>query len=195
MFRLFKKKPKGQAPLNTSQIVPRIKNEQYRKFLIENGLPESHLELMEPITGDLYLTYALDKGSMFEMLTPSHLETLGISAKNLKQLAAENFKRIVPTVNLQKYGAFYDVQTGHNLEACLVIDDEFWNKEAKNLKGKLVASVPHRDHLMFCDASDTDALAGLKEFTAKFYNETQDNHSLSSNLYSWTPNGWEHFVD
>jgi len=192
MFGLFKKKPK-ESPVNTNQIVPRIKNEHYRSFLIENGLPESHLELMEPIVGDLYLTYAVDRGNMFEMLTPRHLEEFKISSKNLKPLAEENFRKNVPSVNLQKYGSFYNVQTGQNAEACLIIDDNFWTTEAKKLKGSLVASVPHRDHLMFCDSDDVDAINGLKEFTAQIYNETQDNHSLSLNLFLWTANGWEVF--
>lgn len=193
MFGLFKKKQETQDAIRKEQIFPRIKNEQYKSFLIENGIPQEHLELVEPIIGGLYLTYALDKGSIFEMLTPSHLEALGIKADELKQISAENFRNLVPSVQLQKYGNFYDVRTGHNLEACLLIDNEFWEEESKKLSGSLVAGVPHRDNMMFCDSNDPDALEGLKEYTTKFYNESQDNHSLSLNLLSWTPTGWQVF--
>ncbi|MEO0881862.1 MAG: DUF1444 family protein [Pseudomonadota bacterium] len=187
MFQLFKRKP-NRSRIALEKIYPRIKNEVFASGPAATTGPIEHL------VGDLYVIYAFEHANLFEILTTEAVEELGLSMAELHELAMNNFKSKIPDVTLQKYGDFYDLQTGQNFEACMILDNKFWQEEASRFSDSLIAGVPHRDHLMFCDGSNEDALNGLAEYTERDYREAQDNHGLSANLFEWTSDGWSTFV-
>lgn len=189
MFSFLKKK--SQTKVSSSRdtklgmIVPRIKSTTITDDPLAAIGPIQH------VVSDLYVVYAFDQGNLFAALTHSDLEDLGLSQDELHSIALENFRKKIPSVSLQKYGDFYFLITGQNYEASMLIDDKFWNREIENFEGTLVAGIPHRDHVMFCDSSNADALAGLAEFTNSTFDEAADNHALSKNLIEWTSSGWK----
>jgi uncharacterized protein YtpQ (UPF0354 family) len=188
MFGLFKKRKAGPT-LDRSQIVPRIKNTQFTAALRDAGVPEDQMPITEPLTADLLVTYAFDLPDTFVMATPNHLAELGIDPASLRDLAIENVKRQIPGISLQQSGSVFRAATGNNLDACTLLSRNIWTEHAQRMKGKLVAAVPNRDIILFCDSEAEDGMLAMREITKQAF-DAGGTHALTLTFLEWSHNGW-----
>jgi uncharacterized protein YtpQ (UPF0354 family) len=192
MFGLFKKQ-KPAPKLDGSQIVPRIKNTQFLPTLKAAGVPDEQLPVIEPLVADLIVTYAFDLPESFVMATPQLLANAGVERSALRQLAIENLRRQIPAINLQQAGSVYRAAIGNNLDACALLSERFWNSEADKLAGTLVAAVPNRDLVLFCDGESADGLKEMSKIVDEAYHSA-DTHALTREKLQWSETGWRTYT-
>ena len=189
VFGLFKKR-KAEPQLDPSQIVPRIKNTQFTAALASAGVPQDQMPITEPLVADLLVTYAFDLPSTFIMATPSHLSELGIEPASLRNLAIENIKCQIPNISLQQSGSVFRAATGNNLDACTLLSRNLWTNHAQQMNGKLVAAVPNRDMVLFCDSDSEDGIRQMREITEQAF-EAGGTHALTKTFLIWSGDGWK----
>lgn len=189
MFGLFKKR-NSQPKYDPSQIVPRIKNVEFVAALEEAGVPQDQLPVTEPLAGDLIVTYAFDLPDSFEMVTRPHLAELGVEPGALRELAVDNLRRQIPQISLQQSGSLFRAVTGNNMDACTLLSQSLWEERAKSMAGSLIAAVPSRDFVIFCDSTSEDGMHELQEFAAGAF-AAAENHALTPSLLRWTGAGWQ----
>lgn len=188
MFGWFKKKTAPAEP-QASQIVPRLKNAQFEEYLKAQGVPADQLPVVEPLVADLFVTYAFAMPAGFMMVAGYHLEELGLERGALRELAMANLKSRMPNVEVRSKDGLSFVSCGENFEACALLSTNLWTTLAPSMPGGIVAMVPSRDHLLFCDASDAEARKRLVMTSAVAY-ATADNHALSLQVLRRTDTGW-----
>jgi uncharacterized protein YtpQ (UPF0354 family) len=186
MFGWLKKKPAVDA----SQVVPRIKNDQFRAALVAKGIPAERLPVIEYLVADLSVTYAFDQGSSCVMVMPYHLQDLGIGREALRDLSLTNLKRTMKNAEIQPRGEFRRAVVGNNLDACALLLPDVWTQAAEELPRGLVAMVPSRDMVLFCDAESVEARRAMTEAAATEF-AVAGTHALSLNLLRWRKGAWE----
>jgi len=186
MFGWLKKKPAADV----SQVVPRLKNDQFRAALVAQGIPAERLPVIEYLVADLSVTYALDQEHAFIMLMPYHLKDLGIGRDGLRELSLTNLARKMKRPEIQSSGHLRRVVVGDNLDACTLLLPDIWTEAAKALPKGLVAMVPSRDMVLFCDASSVEARRAMTEAASTEF-AVAATHALSLNMLRWKDGGWE----
>lgn len=193
MFGLFKKR-KAEPKFDSLQIVPRIKNTQFVAWLKAAGWPEDQMPITEPLVADLLVTYAFDLPDAFVMVTQPHLAELNINPASLRDLALENLKRQIPDISLQQLGAVFRAATGNNLDACTLLSRRMWRTQAQTMKGRLVAAVPNRDIVLFCDSQSDEGMREMRHIASEAF-EAGGTHALTLTLLEWSDEGWKIYND
>ena len=127
MFGLFKKKPTiVKQPKDTSLIVPRIKHINFAAAVRERIKNEDDMPVTEPLVADLLVTYAFDLPDSFQMVRRRDVTELGLPPEQLRAIAIANLKRQVGNFGYQGDPPLVQVVTGNDLEACVLLLDDFW---------------------------------------------------------------------
>jgi uncharacterized protein YtpQ (UPF0354 family) len=191
MFGWLKKKEKATTvpEPEASQIVPRLKNAQFGEYLASQGVPPDQCPVIEPLVADLFVTYAFDMEAGFMMVAPYHLEALGLQPGALRELAMANLKSRMPNVEIRSKDGLSFVHCGDNLEACSLLSTNLWTTMSARMPGGIVAMVPTRDHVLFCEATDAEARKRLLVTGTVAY-ASGGNHALSVSILRRTDTGW-----
>ncbi len=193
MFGLFKKKAQQVPQPTAEQIVPRIKHLNFRAAVAEIAAKDpASRPLIEPFVGDLLITYAFDLPESFMMVREVDRERLGLSLEQLRAKALENLRKGLPPVQQGGKPPLMMLAVGNNLEACLLLIDELWEKASANVPGRLVVSVPSRDVLMFTSSERADGIQQMRQL-AKEAREREPVHGLSEHLLAWDGGKWAVF--
>jgi uncharacterized protein YtpQ (UPF0354 family) len=78
------------------------------------------------------------------------------------------------------------------LDACTLLSKNLWQNHAQKMKGRLVAAVPNRDLVLFCDSESQDGLREMREITDQAF-EAGGTHALTTTFLEWTGDGWKAF--
>jgi len=173
-------------------IVPRIKNHHFLAALRERGVPEDQMPVTRPLVADLLVTFAFDLPDSFQMVSEADVSERGLTKEKLWELAVDNLRKRMPQIGRQGDPPLMQVVTGENLEACVLLLDEFWRNLASQIPGKVVVSVPHRDVVLVTSSKSEAGLKQIRETTAEVFGQ-DDVHSLSTTLLSWMGENWEVF--
>jgi uncharacterized protein YtpQ (UPF0354 family) len=193
MFGLFNKnkRPRASAPEPTSdQIVPRIKHVNFRATVEQ--MTKSHPDsqpVIEPLVADLLVTYAFDLPESFEMFREIDRRRLGLSIEELRAKALANLQKQLPPVQQGGQPPVLMLAVGNNMEACLLLIDELWEKVSVNVPGKVVVSVPSRDVLMFSSSERPSGIEIMKKLAIEARNR-EPVHGLSEYLLAWDAGKW-----
>ncbi len=198
MFGWWKKNgdgmPQPAGSSGRSAIVPRIKNPKFIAALRKMGLSDEQMPVIEPLAADLLVTYAFDLGASFRMASREALAGLGLQPTQLRELAVENLKRILPQIGYYRNGPLRRIATGENLEACTLLAGPFWDLIAAEHDGEIVATAPSRDVVLFCSSRAADGLAALREESAEIL-KVDRRHGISDRLLVWRHERWHEFSD
>lgn len=196
MFGLFKKQADKSPALHVGQLQPRIKHLAFARTLQEAGMTEDEVPLMQNFCGELLVTYAFDTPDQFIMATPDLLEQVGVTEDDLPDVAMSNLVKAMrwpPQFKLKN--GVNKLDLGGNHEAVLLIVSGAFDQIESHLEGPPVASAPHRDCLLICNSSSTDAIAELRRQTAEEFNQRQDNHRLSTQVMIRRDGIWRLYDD
>ncbi|WBS02836.1 DUF1444 domain-containing protein [Pseudoduganella sp. SL102] len=196
MFGFFKKSSPKTPELLASQLQPRIKHHAFVHALQEAGMTEDQAPLMQSFCGELLVTYAFDQPDQFVMATPDLLEQVGVTQDDLPDVAMSNLVKAMrwPPRFTAKAGV-HQLDLGGNHEAVLLIVSSAFDQIESHLKGPAIATAPHRDCLLLCDGSDSDAVAELRRQTGEEFDRRQDNHRLSKQLMIRRDGFWRLFEE
>jgi uncharacterized protein YtpQ (UPF0354 family) len=156
-------------------IVAMIKDLQYIQML--GAGPKN---LIEHLCGDLWIVYAVDQSETISTLTYDSMIAAAVSENELRALAVENLGRILPEVERNGDGPWYQLTAGSDYAASLLLFDGIWNQVAETLDGHIVATVPTRDVLMYTGSQSASGLSAIRERSIEIANNGA--HAISDSL-------------
>ena len=174
------------AAPDASQIFPNVKADAWleaAKAMRRDGGADPDEILSQPLAGDIHLVYMLDAGNAFRDMHRSELGELGIADEaalhdtaftNLRQYAASR-------IETEAYdGGIHRLVLDGFLDAALLLILPQIIDSADFPHG-IIAAVPARDALIFCDADNNAAIRNLQEITAELFAAAP--YAVSAYLY------------
>ena len=165
--RLSAPRPNDVAKVDRSRIVPVIKHQKWlhnlHSALKARGLQQEHLS--EPFISELVIVYAEDDPDKMRYLTTA--EGGGMSREELKALAIENLKRIVPSVQLRVHDNIMHMTANGDYDSSLLLIDEIWSGGKVRVDGDIVVAVPARDVLLVTGSRNRGGMRKMRELAAK----------------------------
>jgi uncharacterized protein YtpQ (UPF0354 family) len=160
--------PAGQAKLERSRIIPVIKDRPWltglHSGLKARGADQEHLA--EDFNEQLVIVYAEDDPARMRYLTTK--EDIGVDRWELRALAVDNLRRILPKIEVRGDGKVFVVSAGGDYEASLLLLDEIWSGGQIKVDGDIVVAVPARDVLLVTGSRDRTGLKRVRELAADF---------------------------
>jgi uncharacterized protein YtpQ (UPF0354 family) len=168
--------------VDRTRITPLIKD---RAWIEENrrNLKSKQPDLdfvFEDLNNELVVVYVRDAGRRVRFLMSN--EDLGVERGALRQLAADNLRRLKPEVKMHGHTdmvAMFDV--GGTYEASLLLLDNIWTDGQIKVKGDIVVAVPTRDSLLVTGSKNRKGLAALREIATKF--AAEGRNPISDKLF------------
>ncbi len=149
------------------------------------------LPLIDTFVGDLDIRYAFDADAGFRYLSERDLKTLGIARDQLLRLAVANFRRRYPRITVERPIAFVGkLANGGELEPCMMLDADFWEKEKLRYGGEIVAAAPTRDILWFTGLKPIENVRNLRANTERAHQDA-GVRAISKLMYLWRNKRWE----
>jgi uncharacterized protein YtpQ (UPF0354 family) len=148
--------------LDKRSIVATIKDEGYLRISRqEDGSGPAFVH--EHLVGDIWIVYAIDTPERILSLLKSSFEKLDLDLKDLRSLAVENLKCILPPIEQHGEGPLYMLTAGGDYVASLILFDELWNDLEATVDGEIVAAVPTRDVLLFTSSRSAEGICAMRE--------------------------------
>lgn len=154
--------------------------------------PESPAKgaLNRPMVGNLTSLVAVDRPDKYDFLPASNLRSdLKMDDAAIWSVALENTRR---RLNLKPkplpLGQPYEINTGQDLAASLLVFDEYWNSPELSSRGPLVVAVFARDILYVAPLSDGASVERLRKLMAAV---RDDPNGLANDLLVRRNGRWE----
>jgi uncharacterized protein YtpQ (UPF0354 family) len=126
--------------------------------------------IVDPFLPDLCVAYGFDFPWDYEMLGTRQCTELGVPPESLRGLAMANLRMrrseqtLFQAADAMAIGIELGGEFGGDLEASLVLDEEFMARLAERFSGDLVVAIPDRDMLVATGTGHADGLAKLASF-------------------------------
>lgn len=176
-----------QSPeqLDRTRIVPIIKDrpwlEETRKVMTDRGAKEVPDNVYEDLNSELVILYAEDSPKNIRYFGPKDLEKAHIGRAELRELACENLKRILPKIERRGADGLYMLTAGGDYEASLLLLNSVWDDLRKEVRGDIVVAIPTRDLLLVTGSQDAQGIAKIKQIMQKAFAE--GSYRLTTKLF------------
>jgi len=171
--------------VDRTRIVPVIKDrpwlEETRQALLSRGATEVPEHVYEDFSPDLIILYAEDSPKNIRYLRPKDLELAKIERSELRSLACENLKRLLPKIERHGTNGLYMVGAGGDYEASLLLLDSMWSDGQIDVKGDLVVAIPTRDLLLVTGSRDVQGIEKMKQMVKEA--STSGSYRLTQKLF------------
>jgi uncharacterized protein YtpQ (UPF0354 family) len=161
----------SRGGVDRTRIVPLIKNrallETTRQAASSFGAKKAPELVSEEFSKDLVIMYAEDLPKSFRYLTPADLKKANIDLGELRSLACENLKRLLPKIEYRGTNGLYMVTAGGNYEASLLLLDSMWHGGQMNVQGDFVVAIPTRDLLLVTGSEYPEGIEKVKQIVKK----------------------------
>lgn len=142
----------------------------------------------------LVRSFGSDDPRFVSSVSAGDLKRLGLKREQLLALSVENFRRLYPGRTIEYPLPHLALVTdAGDLEPCLMLDAEFWEKESLRRASIIVAAAPARDVLMFSDRSARGNVETLKKLAVDVY-AGAGKDALSKTVFLWNYGRWEAFA-
>jgi len=178
--------PIDAAKIARRDIVAMIKDLQYVELL-----RPGKRQMNEHICGDLWIVYAEDRPETITSLTYDAMIAAGVSEDELRGLAIENLRRILPEPERHGDGPWYLLTAGADYVASLLLFDWVWDQLAESVEGQIVATVPRRDVLMYTGSRSDEGLAEIRKRSVEIV--SGGSHVISDSLIIREGGKWAMF--
>lgn len=173
-------------------VLPVIKNTEWLATTLAQfqNLPDAAIDdvfIIEPLAGDLLLTYVVDDAQAMQFLAPEEAEALGLgdqaalwqqASRNLQHRAANK----AAAHRLSPQNSLHQFTLDNTYDASLLLFIGYLTEVLPlSLPGHPVIAVPARNELLLCGADDAAALAEMKQKVAAI--GTDSGYLISSHLY------------
>ena len=181
--------------LDRNQIVPVIKDrlwlEETRKALLGRGIKDLKENVYEDLNSYLVILYAEDSQKNIRYFSPEDLEKAQIAKCELRALACENLKRILPKIERHGTNGFFMLAAGGDYEASLLLFDFIWDGMQKEVHGDIVVAIPTRDVLLVTGSQDAQGVEKMKQIVQKA--TTEGSYRLTTRLFVFRDGKLEEF--
>jgi hypothetical protein len=124
------------------------------------------------------------------MINVGEVAALGVTPERVHEVAVENLRRRVQ-LEVTNRPPIIVVQTGEDLEACVLLLDPVWPQLAAHVSGEIVAGVPTRSTLFVAGSASSEGLALVRECMVQLH--ARDDEQLSRHLFVRRGMRWEVF--
>jgi uncharacterized protein YtpQ (UPF0354 family) len=179
-----------QSLSSTPLALPRIKNIQMLDYLQSmQEMTEDSMPLCQSLVGDLILTFALDMGDSYMTVSKGVCDQHNISLDDLPDLALSNAVELLRDIKVHTDGTIYELQVGHDMEACTILFPSLWAQIAENFESDVLAIFPHRNHVFYAPSNSEQGKVALLEMLQQT-DFSNDTHALSKKLYLFSQQEW-----
>jgi uncharacterized protein YtpQ (UPF0354 family) len=185
-LRMIESLPAPDKAVLRQDIVAQIKDSLYMEVARQGPR-----KMTEYLCGDLWIVYGVDQPDSITTLGYDAMQAAGVSETELRGLAVRNLERILPKIERHGGGPWYLLTAGADYVASLLLFDGMWEQLAEDVEGKIVATVPTRDVLMYTGSRSRDGLSAIKERSAQI--EASGTHAISSSLIMREGGKWTVF--
>lgn len=180
----FESLGKSEA-LDRKLIVPVVKDrpwlEETRQALVARGATKLPEHVHEDLNAELIILYAEDSPKNIRYVGPKDLEDAHIERKELRTLACENLKRLLPKIERQGANGLFMITAGGDYEASLLLLDSIWSDIKREVRGDVVVAIPSRDLLIVTGSEDSQGIEKMKQIVQKSY--AQGSYRLTTKLF------------
>jgi hypothetical protein len=99
---------------------------------------------VEPLAGDLLLTYALDVGEGYLSITPATLRERGLEAASLRAQAEANGLAAMRALQVRTDGVVHELTAPDNMAACSLLYPDLWRQIEGEVGGPVAVADPPR---------------------------------------------------
>lgn len=167
------------APQDTT-ILPVLKTRGWHQTALQQaraiGAGTRIPFIVEPLAGDLVLTYVEDTPDSMSFLSPAEAERRGLDGESLRAQALSNLSRFLPELDVQGGEGRYVARLDRNYDASMVLLFERWSERIR-VQGDPVFAIAARDEVMVCGSEDVDSVASLKDMAAQIARSSAYNLS------------------
>ena len=146
--------------------------------------------VMRKLCEGLLVAYLVEEGRYFRYVQGHHLKEAGITRAELDELAIENLRSTARgRVVVDSYGPVMTARLDGNLEAGLLLLDEFWDVAMRDHVGSSpIVAVPSRDVIAFCSGDSAAGRAELRAVISRVW--SGGDHLVSDSLLSRRDGRW-----
>jgi uncharacterized protein YtpQ (UPF0354 family) len=178
-------------PPTVESIIPQIKDDRFIEHISSLGDGSEAPLLIESLVADLHVLYASDSEYAIRPLREDDLPELGISGADLRSIAVENLRRILPPIEAQQneYGGM--MTCGGTYEASILLLDKVWDQVQEHYSGPVVACVPARDMMLFGNSIIPEALDMIRDIADEI--EESGSYLISRTILIRQDGQWHEF--
>ena len=177
--------PGEGVSIDRSRIVPIVKDRKWlaeiRQSLTARGAKQPPENVFDELNDELIVVYAEDSPRSIRYLTPKNLSDIGIARGELRGLAVENLKRLIPKIEVRPGPLFSMVKADGNYEASLLLFDDLWSNAQIKVDGDFVVAIPARDVLLVTGSRNPAGIVKLRELAAQIVRES--SYHLTDQLF------------
>jgi uncharacterized protein YtpQ (UPF0354 family) len=141
---------------------------------------------------ELVVLYAEDTPKNMRYLTDDDVTELGIERDELRQLAVENLRRLLPNVEMTGDKGVFLMQAGGDYEASLLLIESIWNSGQIEVEGEIVVAIPARGILIITGSQNRGGLRKVRDLAEKTASEA--SYRLTSQLFVFRAGRFEVFA-
>lgn len=171
--------------IDRTRIVPIVKDRNWIKEIRESaksrGARDSPENVIDEFNEELVVVYAEDNPKTIRYLTPENLITAGIAREDLRALAVENLKRLIPQIEVLPGPDVSMIKADGSYEASLLLFEDLWANSQIKVNGDIVVAVPVRGVLLVTGSRNLTGIAKVRELAAKMAGESP--YRLTSELF------------
>jgi hypothetical protein len=150
--------------------------------------------IAEPLVGDLWVYAVRDEATSIATLDRVDLDALKLDAAGAMAAGKRN---IEATLGVKFRAGAPQVQPGEGVAglrgddyvASLLALPDLWTPLAERFDGQLYVAAPASDYVIFADARAKGNAAEMVRFAAEIAHAAK--RPLSTDVFEWTPTGWE----
>ncbi|MBT1700189.1 DUF1444 family protein [Fulvivirgaceae bacterium PWU4] len=199
-----KKSREGYVNVGQS-IFPVIKSEDDPRIKLSMA---NNPVMTEKISDGIVLCYLLDMGNNYEMISKKHLTEFGLTIEDIKKVAIRNLVNKVNAnckIQVMDFSEqnpaikpFYSIQMDNNLNPSMMLLDEFWETNAKNIvkSDTIAVSIPAKNIIFFSDMKLMESFRTMRPVASQMYDASvPDGIQLTKNTYIRKNGKWILFLD
>ncbi|HVM61724.1 MAG TPA: DUF1444 family protein [Verrucomicrobiae bacterium] len=160
----------AEGKVDKTRITPVIKDkawiDEIRDAMKERGATKTPENVYEPFNDSLIIVYVEDNPTSVRYLTPKDVEDAGIRKEDLRGLAIDNLKRLLPEVEAHGGNGVFMLTAGGSYEASLLLLDGIWTNRQFQVTGDYVVAVPTRDVLLVTGTEDKEGVSKIRKMAA-----------------------------
>ncbi|MGH8080724.1 MAG: hypothetical protein ACREP7_09120 [Lysobacter sp.] len=196
MQREFEQGGSDERAPNNAVILPVLKTRGWHEIALQQaksiGAGGQIPFIVEPLAGDLVLTYVEDTPESMSFLSPAEAQRRGLDREALHAQALSNLTRFLPELDVQGGEGRYVARLDRNYDASMVLLFDRW-RERVDVQGEPVFAIAARDEVMVCGSEDVEGVASLRDIAGKIAQSSAYN--LSQALFVFRDGGLSALAD
>jgi len=184
--------------VDRKRIVPVIKDvvwlNESIKITIGGNDKMTDEHVYEFLNDDLVIIYGEDSGKSIRYLMQKDLEDIGLERKDLRALACENLKTILPELGVHGGEGIYMLSAGGDYESSLLLFSSMWDKKYMDVNGDFVVAVPSRDIVLVTGSEDKEGIRKIKELIKEYF-DNESAYRITKKLFIYRDGKFTEFKE